>query len=173
MILDSTTGVRGLLVNADTGQPIRWAIWADTETGYYEAFRSDPEIAKKLGIDPTLLRYRDKARLRFVPAAPVATPRPTDPRDAAESMREAKLLWSKPIVIMPGQECEERSCHRLAEYRTAVERVIEPVVHTDGKVYKRSIVVEVKNWCPRHYRLPLRISQRGVESETEVTVRPS
>jgi len=172
MRLDSHSGMRGMLVNADTNQPIRWAIWADTDTGEYEAFRADPEIAERLGVALASLRYRGRARLRFIPARVQPTPKPTDQRDASESMREAKLLWAKPIIVVPGQECDERYCHALAEWRTAMERVIEPIVGDDGKTYKRSIVTEVKNWCPKHYRYPQRVSLRGVESETVVTARP-
>lgn len=172
MRLDSRSGMRGVFVSDVDGRVVRWVIWYDTETGDYEAFRSDPEIAKRFGVEPGRLRYTGRERLRFIPATPARKPKPTDPVDAAGSLREAKLLWSKPIIILPGQECDERFCHRLATWRTAVERVIEAVVGDDGKAYKRSIVVETHQWCDRHYRLPTRTSVRGVESETEVEVRP-
>jgi hypothetical protein len=172
MRLDSHSGLRGVLVNADTARPIRWAIWADTDTGEYEAFRADPQIAERLGIDLASIRYRGQARLRFIPARVSPRLKPTDARDAADSMREAKLLWAKPIIMLPGQECDERYCHALASWQTAMERVIEPIVGADGQAYKRSIVTEIRNWCPKHYRWPQRVSLRGVESETEVTTRP-
>lgn len=172
MILDAHSGLRGVFVDDASGRPVRWVVWYDTETTEYEAFRCDPEVAAKLGVEPIALRYRGKARLRFIPATPAKRPSPTDPRDAAGSMQEAKRLWSKPLLLLPGRECDEPHCHQLAGWRTAVERVIEPVVGVDGVAYKRSIVLEIKNWCAKHYRWPQRISARGVESETLVACRP-
>ena len=62
MIIDSKAGARGMLVEAETGRPIRFARWANLETGAYEAFRMDPREAKRRGIPLARLLYRGRAR---------------------------------------------------------------------------------------------------------------
>ena len=167
MILDVKRGARGVLVNADTGERIAFARWADTDTGEYEAFRTldGKNIFRDDRGRPVL--YRGRARLRFVPSqAPPLLPRPSDPRDLARSLAEARR--AHPLVVSSGRECDEPGCHALAEWESASERVIEPEVGNDGHSYERGVVTRLKRWCPRHYRPGTTVSLRGVESEIDV-----
>src|SRR5579885_3284833 len=120
MILDSKSGLRGMLVNRDTGQPIRYARWADTETGCYEAFRINPEEARARGINPATLLYRGRARLEFIPAQPLDS-KPTGRIAPSTPLAEIRPEVLKgrtvtPILVIPGMrppECDEPLCHRF------------------------------------------------------------
>lgn len=183
MILDAKSGVRGVLVNRETGQIIRHVRWADIpenpeEMGEFEAFRVNPIFARERGIPLQSILYRGRCRLRFEPA------RTVDPKPAgriapstpfAEIKREVLKggeVKATPIVYVPGApliECHERYCHRPARWSVATERLVEPERGEDGKLWERAVVVDVLCWCDAHFKNPLQISERGVESEIEVT----
>lgn len=179
MILDSQSGLRGVLANAETGQPIRWARWANLETGEYQAFRCDPQIAKERGIPLASLLYRGRCRLKFTPAAPLAAKPPLRiaPSTPLDEIRPEVLRGRKvtPILYVPGlppPECDEPLCHRAAQYQVADEQLVEPEKGPDGKLYERAVTVGVRKYCSWHFRNPTQLSIRGVQSEVEVSVRP-
>lgn len=172
MIVSAASGLRGLVIDLDAGRPVRWCRWADTDTGEYEAFRSDPDEARRLGQPVTPLLYRGRARLRFVPAVTVSPPRPSDPRDLAGSLEEARRRYCRPILALPGRGCEERLCNRLAEYEVSDEVEIEPEIGDGGGAYERAVTVGVRRYCAWHFRGPTFTSMRGVESEVGVATRP-
>lgn len=60
MILDARSGLRGIFVRLDNNQPVRWVVWYDTETTEFEAYRTDPDVAARLGVRPEHIRYRGK-----------------------------------------------------------------------------------------------------------------
>jgi len=82
MILDSKSGIRGVLVDESTGQRIAFARKANLETGEWEAWQATPD-GKEIWHDadgkPVLLKGR--CRLKFIPAV-LITPGPApDPED--------------------------------------------------------------------------------------------
>ncbi len=173
-ILDAHFGLRGVLVDTDAGSRIRWAVWANMDTGEYEAFKSDPEHAVKLGLPLDVLRYRGRAgHLRFIPSAPRAKgalARAQTPAEVAEMVRWARR--GQPILMLPGRECDEPKCHALASWMTAHEQEVEPETDGEGVRWERAVTVRRSKWCHHHYRFPVFSSLRGVESEVEVTARP-
>jgi hypothetical protein len=178
MRIDARSGVRGLLVDAETGRLIRWARWAEVpddprQPGEYEAWRyPEAECRARFaaGEPREALLLRRRCRLRFVPAAPLAV-RPTDPRDLAGSLDEARRRWA-PKLLVCGEECEEPGCHRLSAWWVSDERLIEPERDADGVLHERAVTTRARAYCDRHYRGPVQTSLRGVESEVEVGARP-
>jgi hypothetical protein len=176
MRLDSKSGVRGVLLNAETGQPIRWAKWAEipddpSQPGEFEAFREEPTAAAARGIPATAILYRGRCRLRFIPAAPRFGTKPSAVRDLVGSLDEARRRVDKRLLIL-SDECDEPGCHRWADWQVAHEQLIEPEVDAQGKRHERAVTVKIENWCAKHYRPPVQTNQRGVESEVEVEARP-
>lgn len=161
MRLDAKSGLRGVLVNGDTGQPIRFARWADLDTGAYEAFAVGPD--GQMAWPPRVVR--GQARLTFIPAASAkpSACSATPPLSPTKAIR---------VLALPDRECEERGCHRLADWRVGHEQLVEPEIGPDGKAYERGVITAVHYYCSWHYRAPLSTSQRGVESEVPVRVRP-
>ena len=181
MRIEASSGVRGVLFRADTRTPVRFVRWYDAESGEFEAFRMDPEIARARGIPLRSLLYRGRCRLEFVPAQPL-DPKPAGriaPSTPLDEIRREVLkggeLKVRPIVWLPGQrppECEERLCHRPAEWAVSVEQLVEPERGEDGNLYERAVMVAAHCFCSWHFRNPRQLSTRGVEYELEVKVRP-
>lgn len=177
MRLDSRAGVRGMVRNRDTGELIRWVRWAEIpedpeQPGEFEAFRSNPEEWKARGLPLSEIIYRGRARLQFIPAAPRIGGRPTSARELYESLDDARKSLVNPKLLVPGEECEERFCHRLASWQVADEHEIEPHTDAEGRRHERAVTVRVHCYCDRHFRLPVMVSRRGVESEVNVEARP-
>lgn len=185
MRLDSRepSSPRGVFLDAATGQPVRWVIWADLADdpaleSEYEAFRSDPREALRAGVLPGTLRYRGRARLRFIPAAPLFRVKPTDPRDLAGSLVEGRQRFRKarPLIFVPGTdhpECDEPLCHQPAAWSVSDEQEIEPERDAEGRLHERAITVRPRFYCSAHYRAPTFCNVRGVESEVpEEVARP-
>lgn len=173
MRLDSRSGLRGMLINRDTGKPVRWVRWAEIpddpeQPGEYEAFRTEPEAWKAQGLPLSDIIYRDKARLRFIPAAPRIAGKPTSQRDLAGSLDEARRSLVNPKLLVLGEECEYPGCHRLSEWRVSYEQEIEPQADGLGGLGQRAITTEIHDYCSRHYQLPRFKSLRGVESEVQL-----
>lgn len=172
MILDARSGVRGTLWNADTGQPIHKARWANLNTGDWEALATLPDGQV---IQPVRL-IRGRCRLRFVPAGTVAASTATAPAEVTMPVYPLESLPGQragtPIVAILGQECECRGCHRLATWRTADEEELEPAVGPEGALAERARVVRYHLWCDWHYQPPLFTSLRGVLKETHPRARP-
>lgn len=164
MIIDARSGLRGVLVNADTSARIPFARWANLETGEYEALAATPDGRQVL--QPAQV-VRGRCRLRWIPAAPVYRPgRLIVPRD--EPPKRAVR-----IPAVAGQFCEHKGCSRLAEWRTMDEEELQPAVMPDGTREERARAVAFHRYCSWHYQNPTFTSLRGVEREVVPSVRPS
>lgn len=177
---------KGVLVNRDTGQPIRFARWAEIpddpqQPGEFEAFRMDPKVAKGRGMDLHALLYRGRCRLAFLPARLLERPMGrVAPSTPLEEIRQEVLkggeLKVKPVVWLPGvvpPECMEPLCHRPAEWAVSIEQLVEPEKDAQGQSWERAVMVDSEFWCSWHFRPPRQISQRGVEVELEnIGARP-
>jgi hypothetical protein len=173
MIIDSrkNPNLRGILVDAVTSQPIRWARWADLSTGEFEAFKFDPVRIKALGGIPSDFLYRGQTQLRFIEdkTVPIRQPSSLDARAAAQQMEEIRRTTQRKLLI-PGDYCDVRGCGRLSAWLVADERILEPLSGPDGRLQERGVIVDTHAWCDRHYRSPVSTSLRGVESEVKVLV---
>jgi hypothetical protein len=179
MRLDAKSGVRGLLVNVETGALIRFTLWAEIpddprQPGEYEAWRWPPDECRRryaAGEQRESLVVRGRCRLRFVPAAPLFAPRPSAREDLAGSLDEARRRVDRRLLVL-GTECSEPLCHRPATWAVSWEQLIEPERDADGNLHERAVCVRRVAYCEAHYRPPRQRSLRGVESEVPVLARP-
>ncbi len=158
----------GVLVDATTRQPIRWARWHDERTGEYEAFRIDPKEAKRRGIPLHTILYRGRTRLEFIP-----DPLPTKAPSAAESRpREQRPQRRERCLMLADRECQEPKCHALATWSVADEEELPPVFGMfwtpQGKRqvwHERARTIGVRYYCAAHVRRPTSVNKRGVQKE--------
>ena len=66
MILHSQQGVRGKVIDLDTGQSVRKVIWLDQEKGELEAYKVDQLGKEQKDINGDYITYRAKGRFKFV-----------------------------------------------------------------------------------------------------------
>lgn len=167
-IIDAHSGLRGVLIDADRGQPIRFARWANLETGEFKAFRSDPAEAKRLGIPLSTLLYEGRARLRFEERFVYPKSNGIAPSVAAALARTRRTYQH--VQQIEGQECEARGCHKLANWAVTDERECAPTPGGfEGRLCQTAEITHVSLLCHKHYREPRWTSLRGVESEVPIT----
>ena len=145
---------RGVWVREDNGEPVRFVRSYDTETGEYTAFRLDPDVARKNGLDPARLLYRGRARLRFVQSG-VAAARAVGPPPELRRRRGVRCL------MLPDRECEEPKCHAVACWGVLDAQEVAP----DAQGFRRHRAANTRYYCERHYRFPTVTSLRGVTAE--------
>lgn len=170
MIIDAKSGIRGVLVDATTGRRIPFARYANLETGEWEAFQATLDgklIAKPLNL------LKGKCPLRFVESyAPKVKPVSVADRQAAVEEMEEVRRTTEQRLLLPGDYCEAKGCHRLAEWHVSWHKLLTPVVGPHGMPQERLALLSVHDYCSRHYRLPRETSLRGIEQELQVAVRP-
>lgn len=162
MILDSRKGskalpgakrgLRGDIIDLDTGEKIRWAIWADTDSGKYERWLADPEVAEKLGLPPPP-RKRGRARLAFIPRDLLPIKPPEEIQEQARPVAVPRK-GGTPILAIANRDCQHYACGRMATWKTADEQILSPEQAADGTLYERARLVGVSYWCDWHYRWP-------------------
>lgn len=183
MLLDSRkTKLRGVFVDA-SGQPVRWVIWADTDTGACERFTMEPGQAKAAGIPLATIRERRiyAGGLRFIPdanltAAALAevSPRPSTVGGDLPTTRPSKLPeGDKRCLALPDRPCEHYGCARPATYCTSDYEVMEPVLGADGLHYRKARVVKGHYWCEWHYRSPAEVKAGDtIKKREDIITRP-
>jgi hypothetical protein len=180
MIFSAQDGYRGTVINAETNQPVRWVRWVNSDTGEFEAFREDPLAARARGVFLRGLLYRGKAKLPLTTVTQALVAHAPGRRALTpwEEFREIRSIARdyvrdyKPIVAVPGIECDEPGCRRLASWQVGHEQEIDPGVLQDGSECERAVTVRVNRWCSRHWHPPTFRSTCGVENEVEVACRP-
>lgn len=167
MRIDSRTdGVRGLLVNMETGKPIRAAIWADLDTGEYEAFKVDEKGAIMRDNRRVPLKYTGKARLSFIPTQKTsltglmkqASSQPK-PQSAPRSTGKIKYEHIEDFVLLK-IPCEHYGCIRIAEWLVSDEMETEPVLK-DKKLYPTAKTVDMHAYCSWHFQPPRIVDEKG------------
>lgn len=158
LLIDSRSGLRGVLVNADTNSPIRWGRWArlplsngvpdPTLVGSYSAFRCEPKAAKAMGLSLRDLVYEAAARLKWV-TGKILRP-PTEPLPV--QLPGGRQRYTR-IVPLHDRGCEHYACHRAAEWLVCDETALPPLV-AGGKQFEQAVTRDVRWWCSRHYQVP-------------------
>lgn len=163
--LTARSGARGLLVNADTGEPIRWAFRADLEAGTYSAYRIDPKQAKARGIPLAGIVYHGRARLRWEAAEIIEAP--PSPTVLAPPVQRQGVR----VLALQSRPCQAYGCCRAADWKVA-DTVDLPSVEVEGRLFAATDVVGVRFYCSHHFRPPQRINPDGSRDNIEVKARP-
>lgn len=170
MILDANSGVRGVLVNADTGERIPFARWANLETGEFEALVIDAATGRPAR--PNRL-YRGRANLRFVEShAPPLQPPEPQPAPVVEAAPAYLPRRGVPLAAFENRACEHPTCLRKAAWKTAEQRELPPLEAADGTRYEQAAVTRIRFWCPFHYQWPTLQHADGEIEPIEVKARP-
>ena len=169
MIFDASSGLRGRWYRADTGERVRWVQSYDTDTHVFTAFRIDPVIAERNGLDLKGVLYSGTARLRFEQTG-VAPARPK-PRPFVPPLNQRHFRC---LLLPTGEwdkECEEPKCHARATWGVSD---IEEVKGEDG--YERAAVKATRYYCEPCYKRnrlrPTATNARGVTRELTEVVQP-
>ena len=179
MYLHAQSGYRGKLYDLDTGQEIKCPIWANTDTGMFEAYQVNEQGKIKRDINGDYLTYKGKARLHFVP------------REEKKAVPILKLgahqcILCKSPLTLPGEElcpfckdkdkgrkkfsvkrlsnplldCPCQTCHNLAEWQVSDEVEVSPV--RQGKfLFDRGAVVGQRFYCSKCYSGPRLLDEKG------------
>lgn len=153
--------VRGKLIDLNTNKPIARAIWFDTETGEYEAFRLDPHSPDGiLRIDGVPQKYQNRTRLHFVPAIKV------EPvlKEEKPYQSKRKRKGAVPIGVNPLLEdfypCQHYGCTRTANWLVGDEIELNPIL-VNGTWWSRGQTVEIRAYCAFHYEPPKLLDHKG------------
>jgi hypothetical protein len=155
-------GVKGRLLDLDTGKVIPHVIWFNDRDGTFEAHRVDdrgrPARDPKTG---DWLIWWGQGRLRFILARDVVTPpKPKPPVVVARARLEA-ALWH--------EECDRAGCGRRAEWQVSDEVDLPPVQRlVRGRLvqFARGKTVRTRHYCSKHYEPPRLLDARGEVMET-------
>lgn len=165
MIIDANKDpdLKGMLIDEVTNRPIRHACWANLATGEYVALVTNPD-GRTIALPKR--KYRGRTRLKWIPTQkrfkyPI-TPSGPIPQEARPER----------IIMLPGEECDEPKCHKLAEWRVSWEQEVEPEKDSDGVLNERAVTTHSYKYCSWHYRPPVFTSLRGVACEVAVACRP-
>jgi len=167
MIIHSNSGIAGDLIDLDTNRPIRFAFWANTETGEYLAWVTTPDGER---IATPRRQRGGRARLSFVAkrsGVKLLQPSAVDARAATEEVIDFRRAVN-PRLLIAGDYCEVRGCNQLAGWTVAETQMLSPIRLPDGILQERRGMTRVRNFCSKHYRLPTVKNERGVESEANI-----
>jgi len=170
MILYANSGVRGVLVNANTGERIPFARWANLETGEFEALVIDAATGRPARPNRV---YRGRATLRFVAshAPPLKAPQAAPVGEAAPTLQYLPQR-GVPLAAFENRPCERPTCLRKAAWKTAEQRELPPAESADGTRYEQAAVTRIRFWCDFHYQWPTLRHADGEIENVEVKARP-
>lgn len=197
MLLQAKDGIRGKVIDLDTGMEVPKVISLNMETGELTAYRVDALGRTMTGADGGRLTYTAVGRFKFVPRGRAAPDGPrvrlgaaacarcksplTLPGDELCPMCNAKdrsyarlvnQFAARPGAFLLGQLCQHPGCSRPATHRTTVEVEVSGAVH-NRYVYERGMTVGAGAWCAWHYQAPKLLDAKGeVVEELPDSTRP-
>lgn len=174
MIISSKDGIRGVLFNKRSGTVIPKAIWFDTDTGDYEAFRLDSNQQDGIRRDEkgTPIRYRGRTELKFIQGETLRTKEESPISVSGNGAKRFSSGERLPVPIF-SCKCQHSNCNRIAEWLVSDEIEIEPEV-VNGRKYSRAKTVGMRYYCSWHYQGPRILDEKGeiIEQIEEITARP-
>jgi len=176
MILEAKNGVRGRVVDLDTGKSIPKVRFLNTDTGYIEAWRTDGQgniLKNEVG---ELQWYAAKGRFKFIEAvtrsvsinmgaekcAKCTSPLTLLGDDLCPSCRAKDRGQKNPMIstVITPQFDKRCHCGALANYSVGDEVEVTPEV--DGKqLYSRGATVGRHYYCAKHYKPPRLLDSKG------------
>jgi hypothetical protein len=137
------------------GKIIRKAIWANLETGEYEAIlvnEAGESIRDEKG---KCITYRGKTRLQFTPAANLDPPA-SIPSQPTSTKKVAKNI---PIPLFSCY-CQHPGCVKVANWMVSDE-VSLPPIKVGKRFFSRGKTVAKRYYCSWHYVPPRLLDSRG------------
>lgn len=163
MIFRAKDGVRGKLIDLDTGKEIPKVIWFNDADGTFEAFRVDQSGEVARAPDGAPLVWWGRGNLKFVQLL------------AARAVQAGALQSPKQKILPPARkrqkhehlrlplldaDCQHYACLRPAEYAVSDEVELPPLL-ARGKRWARAKTVAVRYYCAFHYVPPRVLDDKG------------
>lgn len=200
MRLHAEQGMRGRVVDLDTGLRVPKVIWLDLEKGELEAYRVDAQDRPVRTVNGDYETYTARGRFAFYPAdAKEAAAQPSlqgiamgaprcercgspltlrgkelCPRCYATDRRIKPLLLAEPLTTpLLDRRCEYKGCSRLAEWIVGDEIPTTPA--KEGRyLFDRAATVGRRYCCSFHYQPPRILDEKGeIVEELENSARPA
>lgn len=190
MILDPTKGIKGTVIDLDTGQPVRNVKYLNTETGYLEAYQTDP--TGKVLRDANGFRFTVyQGRFKFIPAESPKQPKiimgaphcslcnskMTLRGDdlcpacrAKERGQRNKMKVEKIGVPLFNVKCE--LCSRVATWYVSDEVEVTPEL-SNKRLYGRGVTVGRRSYCAWCFKPPQLLDDKGEVIKQLESIRPS
>lgn len=190
MILDATKGVRGNVIDLDTGRRVQNVKYLNTETGYLEAYQVD-ENGKVLR-DANGYRFTVyQGRFKFIPTGDSKQPKiimgaphctlcnskMTLRGDdlcpacrARERGQRNKMKVEKIGVPLFDTKCE--LCTRMATWYVSDEVEVTPELYAK-KFYGRGVTVGRRSYCSWCFKPPRLLDDKGDVMRELESIRPS
>lgn len=178
MRLHTKDGIKGRVIDLDTGRPVRWVIWLDTDLGSLEHFTTDPATTP-----PPRERAIRFGRFRFDPGRVAG--------QVTETTTHVRRISQKrlPGWIFERHDCSQYGCHRQASWEVAdlvrlppAESIVTvpAIVAADGRTvlvpakqsvkrYAQGTVVKTSYWCNQHYQRPHVVFPDGSRDPLEIS----
>lgn len=189
MILNAADGIKGKVVDLDTGRVVRGVKLLNTDTGYLEAYHVDANGKPKRDAGGRLLpTYQAVGRFRFEPAdgnrMPVKLPVQLGADRCAKCGSSRTLLGDDLCptcrAVERGQKhrmraepltnpLEDHSCHectRRASWCVSDEVAVTPQAGkfaSASALFERVQVVDRRWYCSWHFKPPRLLDARGEE----------
>src|SRR5262245_48041361 len=191
MKLHAAQGFRGLVIDRDTGNPVRKVLWVDLEAGLLEAYQVDGRGDIRKDAEGNLLTYTARGRFRWVPGEGGRAPAAVLPAGApactrcqspltlpgddlcvacrARDGRAGRLLEGL-ADLAPGLDplaahaCAHPGCNRQGVYAVGDEVTASPVeaLTLRGPFrFRRGACVGRRWYCPWHWRAPRLLDAKG------------
>ncbi len=178
MIFKAADGIRGKLLDLDTGEVIPKVVWFNDQDGTFEAFKVDQRGEVLRGHDGGAVVWWGKGNLRFVqdaqPGKVLAPRKPKSFPSEKAPRQKVRQKHRRLSVKLFNADCEHYACLRPAEYAVSDEMDLPPLV-AGGRRWARAKTLKVHYFCAFHYQPPRILDGRGeVMSEWEEAggVRP-
>ncbi len=156
MIIRASDGIRGLLVDLQTNQPILMPVWANLETGEYEALKADGN-GQPIGPPGKELRIKGKTQLKFIPAKSVDV-KIGEPEPVAKPKIHRR---PEPIKVpLFSRYCQHYGCNRIAAWMVSEEEELPPL-RKGRRLLKQAKLLRVCYFCSFHYVGPKLFDHRG------------
>ena len=178
MIFRATDGIRGKLIDLDTGKVIPKVVWFDDSNGTFEAYRVDEQGEVRRDHEGEALVWWGRGNLKFVQEASqgvlLKPKRLVKDRTGGTRPKKVKQRHEKLKFRLFDVDCGHCACLRPAEYAVSDEEDLPPSI-SNGRRWARAKTVKVRYFCAFHYEPPRILDAKGeVMSEWEEAggVRP-
>lgn len=179
MRLYAEQGLRGTVVDLDTGRRVPKVIWIDLDSMELEAFRVTDKGEFVRSPDGSYATYTAKGKFRLDPVTPRAIPKVKEGARCCEICKHPLTLPGSELCVrcnsakrrngrlaqaVPPHDaltrCQHKGCARMADWVVADEVDISPL-RKKGLWWSRGATVARRYYCHWHYSPPRLLDQDG------------